>query len=215
MNWNELEKHFSPARLSRYRAARHGNTTKAAQDYSYNMQLSEAMLPMLNVLEISLRNGIHARLSHLYGRPDWWESWVGSSTFKWQNQEIAAAKAKLVRRHEHQTPDKVLAELTFGFWSSLFNSQLQSILWKDLRLVFAFCPKNQRQRRNISAALNQIRELRNRVFHHEPLLWLSPQLLDQHATGVMVINWVNPQLGFWLNNYDRLPTAWSDWINTR
>ena len=71
MNWNDLEKHFSPARLGRYRAARGGDVGRAAADYASNVLLSEAMVPMLNVLEIALRNGIHARLSRLYGRADW------------------------------------------------------------------------------------------------------------------------------------------------
>lgn len=214
MNWNDLEKHFSPPRLGRYQAARGGNTTKAAADYASNVRLAEAMVPMLNVLEIALRNGIHARLSKRYDRADWWGAWVGDPGFNWQNKEIANAKAKLIRRHELQTPDKVLAELTFGFWSSLFNVQFQSVLWKDLRLVFAHCPKPQRQRHTISAALNQIRDLRNRVFHHEPLLWLTPCLLDQHATGATVINWLDPQLGQWLGNHDRLPTTWAAWLAT-
>ncbi len=79
MNWNDLEKHFSPARLGRYRAARGGDAEKAAADYSSNVLLSEAMMPMLNVLEIALRNGIHARLSKLYDRADWWEAWMNYS----------------------------------------------------------------------------------------------------------------------------------------
>ena len=211
MNWNNLEKHFSPARLGRYRSARNGDTNKAASDYSSNVMLAESMMPMLNVLEISLRNGIHARLSVLYGRSDWWETWVGDNTFSWQTKEVANAKVKLIRRHGAQTPYKVLAELTFGFWSSLFNASLQSILWRDLRLVFARCPKPQRKRHTVSAALNQIRDLRNRVFHHEPLLWLAPSLLDQHSMGITVINWLDPQLGQWLANHDRLPFTWSEW----
>ncbi len=40
--------------------------------------LSEAMVPMLNVLEITRSNGIHARLSRLYARADRLEAWVGS-----------------------------------------------------------------------------------------------------------------------------------------
>lgn len=214
MNWNDLEQHFSPARLGRYRSARAGNTTKATLDYSSNILLAEAMVPMFNVLEIALRNSIHVRLSKLYGRTDWWESWVGDPNFKWQNKEIDSAKAKLIRRHEPQTADKVLAELTFGFWSSLFNAQFQTTLWKSLRLAFAHCPKSQRQRHTVSGALNQIRDLRNRVFHHEPLLWLTPTLLDQHTVGIEVINWLDPKLGQWLNNHDRLPATWQAWLMT-
>lgn len=213
MNWNDLEKHFSAARLGRYRAARGGDEVKAAADYASNVLLSEAMLPMLNVLEIALRNGIHARLSKLYDRSDWWEAWIGNPAFGWQNKEVDVAKAKLTRRHEPLNADKVLAELTFGFWTSLFNVQFQSILWKDLRLVFARCPKPLRQRHNISAALNRIRDLRNRVFHHEPLLWLMPPLIEQHAVGLTVINWIDPVLGQWLDEHDRLPNTWTGWMS--
>ncbi len=214
MNWNDLEKHFSAARLGRYRAARDGDEAGAAADYAVNLKLAEAMMPVLNILEIALRNGIHTRLSTRYGRQDWWEVWVNNSIFSWQNREIANALAKLRRRHEPQTADKVIAELTFGFWSSLFNSQFQEVLWKDLRLVFARCPKPLRQRHNISAALNQIRDLRNRVFHHEPLLWLRPALPEHHNTGVKVIGWIEPELSEWLAELDRLNSIWADWQKT-
>ncbi|WP_395825562.1 hypothetical protein [Collimonas sp.] len=74
MNWNDLEKHFSSARLGRYRASCGGDEAKAATAYVNNMLLAEAMMPMLNVLEIALKNGIHRQLSALYLRTDWWEA---------------------------------------------------------------------------------------------------------------------------------------------
>lgn len=167
------------------------------------------MMPMLNVLEISLKNGIHRQLTALYLRPDWWEAWVGNPAFSWQTKEVASAKSKLQRRAEATTSDKIVAELAFGFWSSLFNVSFQSVLWKDLRLVFPRCPKSQRKRHTISSALNQVRDLRNRVFHHEQLLWLDPSLLDLHTKGTEVIGWLDPQLVPWLARYDRLPMSWA------
>jgi len=53
---------------------------------------------------------------------------------------MANAMAKLSQRHEAQTAYKIIAELTFAFWSLLFNTQLQDEMWKDLRLVFARSP---------------------------------------------------------------------------
>ena len=208
MDWNDLEKHFSAARLGRYRSARGGDEARAAADYAFNLKLAEAMMPVLNILEIALRNGIHARLSARYERQDWWAVWENNPVFRWQNKENAGAITKLSRRHEPQTADKVIAELTFGFWSSLFNTQFQDVLWKDLRLVFARCPKPLRQRHNVSAALNQIRDLRNRIFHHEPLLWLKPPLPEHHAAGVKVISWIDPELADWLAELDRLKSVW-------
>jgi hypothetical protein len=211
MNCSDLEKHFSPARIGRYQAAYGGDASKATIAYPHNMLLAEAMVPLLNVIEIAIRNGIHQRLTVLYGRADWWELWTALPMFSWQNREIAGAKAKLLRRKETSTPDKIVAELTFGFWSSLFNTHFQSELWKSLRLVFPRCPKPQRQRHTISSALNQIRDLRNRVFHHEPLLWLTPSLIEQHALGIQTISWLDPNLVDWLKPHDRLPATWNRW----
>jgi hypothetical protein len=209
MDWPDLEKHFSAARLGRYRASCNGDEIRAARAYVNNMLLAEATMPMLNVLEIALKNGAHQRLAALYKRADWWDGWINAPSFAWQVREVSNARAKLQRRAEALTPDKIIAELPFGFWSSLFNVQFQSILWKDLRLVFPRCPKPQRQRHTISSALNQIRELRNRVFHHEQLLWLSPSLVDLHDKGVEVIGWLDPKLPPWLDSFDRLPATWA------
>jgi len=209
MDWSDLEKHFSAARLGRYRASCNGDVARAAKAYVNNMLLAEATMPMLNVLEIALKNGVHQRLITLYKRSDWWDSWVSDPSFAWQVREVVSAKAKLQRRAEALTPDKIIAELPFGFWSSLFNVQFQTILWKDLRLIFPRCPKPQRQRHTVSSALNQIRELRNRVFHHEQLLWLSPSLIDLHGKAIEVVGWIDPKLPPWLASYDRLPTTWA------
>jgi hypothetical protein len=146
MEWALLARHFSTARMERYRAARKGEITKVL--------------------------------------------------------------IKLRKRCESPHPDKVIAELTLGFWVSLFNSTLQPELWKSLRLVFAHCPKHSRQRRAISACLNQARDLRNRIFHHEPLLWLTPDLITQHENAAAVIAWIDPQLRGWLAPYDRVPALW-------
>lgn len=73
----------------------------------------------------------------------------------------------------------------------------------------ATCPRDQRQRHKVSSALNQVRELRNRVFHHEPLLWLMPDLCEQHGKGVTLVRWLDPHLADWLARHDRLPVTWA------
>lgn len=208
MNWNDLEKHFSTARLDRYRSRHQGDLAKAAADYARNMSLSEAMMPLLSVLEISLRNGIHTQLTALYKREDWWAEWAGKPLFEPEIGQIESAKRALKKRREPTTPDKIVAELTFGFWNSLFNARLGNELWKSLRMVFPRCPKEQRQRADISRALHSIRKLRNRVFHHEPVIWLTPSAHEHHQLGLQVVGWINPQLATWVTQFDRFPGLW-------
>lgn len=209
MEWHQMERNFSSARIGRYRTARAGDRVLAAADYARNLRLAESMMPMLNVLEIGLRNAIHRRLTQLYRKEDWWREWSGRSDFARVLGSVNEAQSKLIARRERVTCDKVLAELTFGFWCSLFNASYQDELWKHLRLAFPACPRAERRRRTVSGALNQVRALRNRVFHHEPLLWLTPDLNEQHSKGVTVIAWVDPTLAAWLARHDRFPEMWS------
>lgn len=213
MQWNDLQRHFSASRLERYLNYHQGNKSNATEDYALNMVLAESMMPLLNVLEISLRNGIHRKLTKFYNRPDWWEEWLIKPDFAWQNTQVKSAKTALKKRNEKQTSDKVVAELTFGFWSSLFNAALQKELWKSLRLVFPKCPKEQRKRKEVARALNKVRNLRNRAFHHESLLWLNPSLDEQHEVGMQVIYWIDPNLAKWIARYDRFPSLWSKKVN--
>jgi hypothetical protein len=205
MKWSELEKHFSAARLGRYRQAYQGNEVRAASAYTHNMLLAEAMMPTLNALEVALRNGVHTRLSSAYGKSDWWNAFADDANFSWQSKEVSNAKIKLQKRGEMLSTDKIIAELTFGFWSSLFNKQFSFALWRHLRFVFPRCPKPIRQRHTISSSLNQIRNLRNRVFHHEPILWITPALSDQHRRALETLGWIEPRLVAWLETYDRVP----------
>lgn len=209
MPWNTLEPHFSSARLGRYKAHYDGDTERALTAYRSNIELAAALVPLLNVLEISLRNGIHRHLVIQYGRADWWVLWQGNPDFDWQCREISAAERKLIRRNESCSPEKIIAELQFGFWSSLFNAKCQDELWQQLRLVFTRCPKRDRRRKTISRELNKLRDLRNRAFHHEPLLWLHPPLPDQHQAGQRLLEWINPVLLNWLEPSDRFSHVWA------
>ena len=58
MNYKECEVAFSPARLSRYKAACGGDTRKAMTLYRYNVKLCQKYYAVLNIFEIILRNAI-------------------------------------------------------------------------------------------------------------------------------------------------------------
>jgi len=210
MDWHQMERNFSAARIGRYKVARGGDRVLAVSDYSRNLHLAESMMPMLNVLEVGLRNALYERLACSYRREDGWVEWSGRSEFARLSRSVEEAKSKLTTRRERVIPDKVLAELTFGFWCTLFNASYQGELWKELRLAFPACPRDERKRRTVCGALNQVRALRNRVFHHEPLLWMKPNLSEQHGKGVMVVGWIDPALAAWLARHDRFPDLWPD-----
>ena len=85
----------------------------------------------------------------------------------------------------------------------LFNAEYERYLWKDLRKAFPKMPKGKRQRKNVSAPLNEIRNLRNRVFHNESISWSLSRLEGLHKSIIEVCNWINPSLPLWICTVER------------
>jgi hypothetical protein len=79
------------------------------------------------------------------------------------------------------------------------------VLWKHLRRAFPFMLKEERQRRNVSAPINRMREFRNRVFHHEPVCWKFERLEQIHSEIYSVIGWINEDLPVFTTPIDRVP----------
>lgn len=100
------------------------------------------------------------------------------------------------------SPDKIIAELTFGFWVTLLNSEYELTLWKGLRLAFPYMPKKERKRKNVSAPCNSLRKLRNRVFHHESICWDLNYISNIHSRLVQVLGWMNSDMPTWLEQID-------------
>lgn len=221
MDWNKLTTHLSSPRVTRYLNESGNDHVKAARNYRVNVVLSEALFPVLNSVEIATRNAIHAKLAEAYGRQDWWMALqesagnhVAKGPFFVANSKILAAKQSLKRRDEPTVPDKIVCELTFGFWTSLFNTGVSELTWTPgrLHLIFPNCPKNLRKRNQISARLNSIREIRNRVFHHEQVLWLRGKSIEDHHQDCMtILDWIDPELSEWVRGFDRFPELYAEY----
>lgn len=211
-DWNDLEQAFSAPRLGRYLRAFSNDKDRAHQGYIYNLRLSECLLISLSVLEIALRNAMSNQMAKLYSRDDWYEAILTDTTLQKPNTPLQADNA-LKRLHSNiksakrdagaPNPNKVIAEFTFGFWTTLLNARYQNNFWQELRYAFPHCPH--RQRGNVSSALNQIRDLRNRVFHHEPVLWMTPPVEAHHQHIYDVLSWLNHDIAPWVQTFDRFP----------
>ena len=176
---------------------------KAISHYIQNIHLAEALLPALSVYEVALRNAIIRELERKTGRSDWYSYFAEVPILKTLCGQIDNAMQHLVQRGEIVTPDKVNGELTLGFWVLLFNSKYERYLWKDLRKAFPHMPKCKRQRKYVSAPLNDIRALRNRVFHNESISWSLFRLEELHNSILEICSWINPSLPAWLKTVER------------
>lgn len=165
---------------------------RAAATYRLNMQITESLVVMFHVLEVVLRNAVHHEMKYSARREDWYEEWRDQPRLADLYGYIEAARAKLRKRKEKATPDKIVAELSFGFWTTLFNKKYMALTSKALMRVFRRCPNRLRQPGLIGARLNKTRELRNRSFHHEPIIWSAAQ--EIHAQDCQLIHWISADL---------------------
>ena len=139
----------------------------------------------------------------MFGTADWYLRLAAVPGLSDLNQEITTAKRHIVKRGETIHAAKVVAELTLGFWVRLLNVEYELILWRDLRRAFPYMPKSERKRHNVSAPLNRIRNLRNRVYHNEPIAWNLTTLENLHHEIYKVLGWLNVDLPAFARNLDR------------
>jgi hypothetical protein len=205
MDKHFYDKVFSTQRMEKYFNRYPNNDQKAISHYKSNIELSESFYSVLSMFEVALRNSLNRELTEYFGTNDWYLQVASVPGLKNLNSSISTAKKHIINRNETITADKVIAELTLGFWVRLFNAEYELILWKPLRKAFPYLEKQQRQRNNVSAPINKIRDFRNRVFHHEPISWNLDRLEETHTRILKVMSWINKDLPTIAQEIDRVP----------
>lgn len=177
-----------------------GDQTLAERLYTYNVQLSAALYGPLHMQEIALRNMADAALIQRYG-----QSWFDNPavlTTPYQTGCIAKARQTLQQANKPAVRSQIIAELNFGFWSSLFGRQAHH-LWQTLRPTFQ---AKGVQRGMIAQELRELRLLRNRIAHYEPIVALP--LAQRYASITTLTGWLSPSAAAWIANYSTWPALY-------
>ena len=211
MNFTDLERLLSEKRLSTYYNLFPADKEKAIEYYRLNTQISESFYPLLSNLEIVLRNAIHNSFSIHYKSADWFSQFKQPELF----DQVNIAKRKILTGHNLMTADKVVAELTFGFWTSLFNKQYAKDFWKPLMYAFPLLDTANKRRDKIAYKLNHIRKFRNRIFHYEPICNDLTALAANHNNILEILNWINADIVSWTKQIDRFDNLYKQAVALR
>lgn len=192
---NEITRSFSKERLAGYkRRCDSDDGIELLSRYIWNIALSESLYPVLQTLEIALRNRIYEVVSEHYKN----DSWLDDTELLYpkEQEKINDAKNEIRKAGKMFSFNHIIAELSFGFWTSLFDSRYehQQRLWPILiKPIFPYIPARIRTRAFISKLLNRIRNLRNRIYHYEPV-WYWQDLTTQHKDIIETLGWIDPHL---------------------
>ncbi|MEH2257742.1 Abi family protein [Nostoc sp.] len=213
---------FSEPRLATYLKAANHDEQQALELYKLNLRLSESIYPTLCILEITLRNRISGVLVKHYGdtwfdgyKGEWFDGQFlpltsGKKNYEWD--EIQKTKYKLLKTQRLITKDTLTANLTFGFWTGMINRSYERRIWQNyISQIFADAPKKYNLIRNISSIrkdLHGIRELRNRVFHHEPIFCTKKMSFDDLVVNYdhakKLTGWLSQDALIFLKKHDKL-----------
>jgi hypothetical protein len=202
----DLEAALSLERFGRYVAWSGGDRMAALTLYTLNSRLSEALYIPLQGLELALRNRIHTVMATGHGER-WFED-KGVLKAPHQHEQVQTAITELGKDGKEPSPGRVVAALTFSFWTAMVSPVYED-LWRASLNTIAAGPDGRRlSRKQLSRPLTPIRLLRNRVAHHEPILhW---DLRKHHRAMLEVTGWLSLPSAAWTGGVDRFPSVYPE-----
>lgn len=195
---NEILRILGRDRFASYLTDAGASRDRAVQLYAWNAALASAFLPAIAIVEVALRNALHAQLEPHFG-----SSWYDNPNFMRIDRQpfqrsIDRAKAHIVTGGKTITPPRMVAQLMFGFWVSLLRPVYARSLWPLLRPAFS----SRTRRRRVTDALDPLVAFRNRVAHHEAIYDRNPTLM--YTRLLAVAQMLSPELDRWIEHHSRV-----------
>lgn len=161
--------------------------------YRWNIALGQAFWPALHLIEVILRNNLHRVISQQYSTDAWYEL-EPPVLVQMAREDVLRARSRLVDQQKPVEPRRVIAELGFGFWTGLLGTDYEQRLWpRLLSSAFPHMPRKDRTRANVARRFHEIRQLRNRISHHEPI-FRQNNLAQLHDDLHEAIGWLSPNV---------------------
>ena len=206
MEYQKLEYYLSQPRLDRFLVATGNSKSKAQKLYRINLRTAQAFYPVLNLFEIFFRNMVHYQVSSYFANPNWIitekngfmnHPSLTSSRF-FLKTSISKAERTIHRKGGIVTTGSIIAEQSFGFWTSLFDTHHYRLIGGIVIHCFPNKP-NHVNRNIINQKLNNIRGFRNRVYHNEPICFNGNAIDFTEAANIKteiyeLLKWVDADL---------------------
>lgn len=199
---NRLPDVLSAPRFATYLAEKNGDKVQALELYKWNLELSAAFIVPLQICEVSVRNSIVRAIENTYGATWPWERGFEISLRNPPNNY--SPRRNLIDLRHLPTAGKIVAEIKFIFWEKMLTRSHDAAIWNPyFRSVFpnADPQKTVQALRNYgNDALRKVRDLRNRLAHHEPIFRRNIQ--QEYDRIKEVIEWTDLIAAAWVDKIE-------------
>ena len=187
---SELYRFFSAERLSSY--GKNLSFEEQLKNYNYNIDLCKAFYSSLNYFEICFRNSIDLSLTDFVGNGDWLDILPLDNKGK---SKIEEAKQHIKKNNHKISHDRIVAELTLGFWTTLFSKKCSQFAFQGhlVKTVFPNFSKKEKNIKLIQKRIDAIRDLRNRICHYERIFHF-PDLQKRHDDLLFCIRGMSEEM---------------------
>ena len=197
----DLEKYKATIGIERLKSFNDGNKDACeeylVEKYIINIKASQALYPILSIVEVYLRNSIDVMLQTIYGS-DWLDKEIKKQTIllNYDYSKLQEAVKNLDKKYgfKNVTRGKIISELNFGFWVNLCSSKYNPTIWTKknaFKFVFPRFPKKEKENiATISRTLTKIKNLRNRIFHYEPIFKNDAAFWEIYDETIKIISYL-------------------------
>jgi hypothetical protein len=183
----EITNAISSERLKTYLDAASHDVGKALRLYKENALTAASFYPLLQGVEITLRNAINREMTARWGH-DWFR------VAPLGHKERDVIEKSLRHLPKDFTKGHLVADLSFGFWVRLLSTYYYQSLWVPQLYK---CFKMRTHQKIIHSRFVEILTLRNRIAHYEPIFMRS--YVDDRAMLLEAIGWLEPDMAHWLS----------------
>lgn len=226
-----LKGSLSPERIGRYLTKAGFDFAYAMDIYLWNARLAKSLQFPLHALEVTLRNAVNQHLALNRFPTDWAFDGPSLNKLAAANSDLISSlnksKSRLLwgkmSRSDYYTnviapahtyvpsynlisTNDVIAAMSLEFWCSLLDKQFEYEWRPTFAKVFPNAATNE-YRSHLWATLQPIKNLRNRIAHHEPLFDMKcmPSL---HSEVLSVIGKRCAMTMGWTKHHSTFTTVW-------
>ncbi|TPK66330.1 hypothetical protein FJ546_06025 [Mesorhizobium sp. B2-4-19] len=232
-----IRKALTDPRLWKYNSRSGHQFPFTMQWYLWNARLAKAFQFPLQVLEVTIRNAIVDHL-RLRGAPAEWafdketidrlercdagirellnkskRQLLSKALPEWQYATVKALPdTQDITSYGRIGTNDVIANMSFDFWARLLGSKFERDWQLTLRTVFPNADLIE-SRRSIWSGVKRVKELRNRVAHHEPIFQLA-DLQEIHAEILRLTGLRCTTTKTWLQHFSTFQSAFKQMPGT-